>query len=157
MKSILVFFLCVSSNALGQLYSSYSTEGVMRATGGPVRSKIELVLRKDSLFTVIQKTYGHQENSKNLVLLDSAVSGGTWSLQEQTLLLDFNPDNVLANKKFDTYRIRKKGLTRTTLKEIGITTKYKASGQLLGLCKTVDQRVTINKTFFTQATRPISK
>jgi hypothetical protein len=131
MKLILVFFLCVSSDALGQLYSSYSTEGVMRATGGPVRSTTELLLTKESRFTVIQKTYGHEENSNKLGLLDSTVACGTWSLQEQRLLLDFHPDTVMSNKRFDTYRIRKKGLTRTTLKEIGVTTKYKASGQLL--------------------------
>jgi len=131
MKLILLFFLFLSLTARGQLYSSYSTEGIAKATGGPVRSKTELLLTSDSCFTVIQKTYRYQENSKELVLLDSSASSGKWSLLAQTLRLDFNPDIVSADKKFDMYLIRKKRLTRTTLNDNGVTTKYKASGQLL--------------------------
>ena len=131
MKLILVFLVCLSSAAFGQLYSSYSTEGTVKATGGPIRGKNELLLTSDSCFTMIQKAYSYQDNSKKLLLVDSSASSGRWSIEGKTLRLDFHPDTVFLDKTFDTYLIRKKGLTRTTLKEIGITTKYKASGQLL--------------------------
>lgn len=131
MKLIFASCLFVSSTAFGQLYSSYSTEGIGKTVAGPVRGKAEIFLNSDSSFTVIQKIFFPQEKRKELILWDSSASVGRWRLQGKILRLDFRPDSVFANKIFDTYLIKKKGLRRTTLKHIGITTKYKASGQLL--------------------------
>ena len=132
MKSILILCLvCLSSTIFGQLHSSYLSEDIMNSTGGPIRGKNELLLTGDGRFTMIQKSYSYQDDSKKLLLVDSSSSSGRWTVVGKILRLDFHPENISSDKKFDTYFIRRRGLTRTTLKNIGVTTKYKASGSIL--------------------------
>lgn len=132
MKLILILCLvCLSSTTFGQLHSSYLSEGTMNSTGGPTKGKNELLLTGDGRFTMIQKSYSYRDNSKELRLVDSSSSSGKWTVVGKILRLDFHPENISGDKKFDTYLIRRRGLTRTTLKNIGVTTKYKASGPIL--------------------------
>lgn len=103
----------------------------MNSTGGPANGRNELLLTSDGRFTMIQKSYSYRDNSKKLLLVDSSSSSGRWTVVGKILRLDFHPENISSDKKFDTYLIRRRALMRTTLKNIGVTTKYKASGPIL--------------------------
>jgi len=132
MKLISTLLLFTSSlTAVGQLYSCYATEGFTKSTGGPVWGRTEIFLSSDSCFTLVQKRFYYEKSLKKRILVDSSVSVGKWNLHGDILKLDFNPDSAYARKEFDTYLVRRKGLKRTTLKEIGVTTNYKAAGQRL--------------------------
>ncbi len=132
MKLILILCLvCLPFTTFGQLHSSYLSEDIMNSTGGQIKGKNELLLTADGRFTIIQKGYSYQDDSKKLLLVDSSSSSGKWTVVGKVLRLDFHPENISSDKKFDTYLIRRRGLTRTSLKDSGVKTKYKASGPIL--------------------------
>jgi len=80
---------------------------------------------------MIQKSYSYQDDSKKLLLVDSSSFSGRWTVVGKVLRLDFHPESISGDKKFDIYLIRRRGLTRTTLKNIGVTIKYRPSGLIL--------------------------
>lgn len=129
--TLILCLVCLSSTAFAQLHSSYVSKGTVNSTGGPVKGKNELLLTSDGSFTMIQKSYSYRDDSKKLFLVDSSSSSGSWTIVGKVLRLDFHQENTSSDKKFDTYLIRRRGLTRTTLKDIGVSTKYKASGPIL--------------------------
>lgn len=129
--TLMLCLVCLSSTAFGQLHSSYLSESTMNSTGGQIKGKNELLLTGDGRFTMIQKSYSYQDDSKKLLLVDSSSSSGKWTVVGKVLRLNFHPENIASDKKFDTYLIRRRALMRTTLKNIGVTTKYKASGPIL--------------------------
>jgi hypothetical protein len=128
MKLILtILALNYSTIVFGQLYSTYTLEGVTKSTGGPTMGKSQIFLYPDNKFIIVREVYTDKNKLTKPIASDS--SSGQWSVEGKILKLDFLPESISANKKYDTYLVRKSSLKRTTYKDERAI--FKASGVLL--------------------------
>jgi len=125
-KICIFAFLIVSFQVDAQLHSSYSREGVGYSTGGKTPYEIYMYFYRNQTF--IKKTKGYSVNDNKKMLVDTITSKGTWTLRQDTLILDFTPDTVYRDKQYDRYLVRRKELIRITFDD---RAKYKALGEIL--------------------------